>query len=225
MGQQETATNEPESSEQKPEDLAGDPVPTERDFLFMHLFLAQLDIFQYMQLAQFPGTEPLLKEAADRYWEAFTRGWGRERHARVFLLQCLDQADQARMFMEMFAKKARERLNGSVVPTPLDPTFELFETPQFRDSFANAVRAEKLSDADVVRGMYSRAYPLEARRLSDGPIGEALHPASMSWSRSIRFRRPSTARHRSCFEAMSKPVWAKRSRAAGRETAERRSMS
>ncbi|MBK8996113.1 MAG: hypothetical protein IPM35_10265 [Myxococcales bacterium] len=155
------------------------PEPTELEVAVVRLMLAQFDAWRVMILGQALGTEALVIEASDRYWEAFTRGWGKERHARVFLLQCIDEVEIQREIVQRFAALAREKLNGSTFSTPLDPVFELFSAPLFRESFEASVEQREFSAQDTIRATYSRAYPIEARRLTD----EQLERAVREWGR------------------------------------------
>ncbi len=133
-----------------------------------------------------------MMEAADRYWQAFTRGWGKERHARVFLLQCIDEVEIQREIVQRFAALAREKLNGSTFSTPLDPVFELFSGPMFREAFEAAVEQREFSAQDTIRATYSRAYPIEARRLTD----EQLERAVREWGRKGGARKSKSAPHK-----------------------------
>ena len=74
---------------------------------------------------------------------------------------------------------ARDKANGSSVASPLDPVFELFHSPLFRETFEAAVQQKDFSIPDTIRATYSRAYPIEARRLTD----ERLDRAVREWGR------------------------------------------
>src|SRR5688500_11471787 len=71
----------------------GMPKMEEADLALMHLMLAQLDSHRVVLLSEHAPNNEVLKDAAERYWSAFTRGWGRVRHARVYLLQCVDEVE------------------------------------------------------------------------------------------------------------------------------------
>jgi len=155
------------------------PEPTELEVAVVRLMLAQFDAWRVMILGEAYGTDALVIEASERYWQAFTRGWNKERHARVFLLQCIDEVEIQREIVQRFAALAREKLNGGTFSTPLDPVFELFSAPLFREAFEASVEQREFSAQDTIRATYSRAYPIEARRLTD----EQLDRAVLEWGR------------------------------------------
>ncbi|MEZ4226969.1 MAG: hypothetical protein R3B13_38870 [Polyangiaceae bacterium] len=170
---------------------------TELDLATLRLLVVALDAGGAMLLAEHPQAEPGVLEAAERYWRAFTRGWSRKRHARVFLLQCIDQVDAGSAVVHAFTRLAREKLDGRGPATPLDSLIEMFATGPLRGDFHASVQQEKFSRADAIRVTYSRAYPVEARRLSD----EQLDAATREWRRKGGHRRSKKAPHKWQFFA------------------------
>lgn len=168
------------------------PEPTELEVAVVRLMLAQFDAWRVMILGEAYGTDALVIEASERYWQAFTRGWNKERHARVFLLQCIEEVELHRKVLPRFAAMARDKLNGSSVASPLDPVFELFQSPLFRETFEASVQQQEFSVSDTIRAMYSRAYPIEARRLTD----ERLERAVREWGRKGGARKSKSAPHK-----------------------------
>lgn len=168
------------------------PEPTELEVAVVRLMLAQFDAWRVMILGEAYGTDALVIEASERYWQAFTRGWNKERHARVFLLQCIEEVELHRKVLPRFAAMARDKLNGSSVASPLDPVFELFQSPLFRETFEASVQQQEFSVSDTIRSMYSRAYPIEARRLTD----ERLERAVREWRRRGGARKSKSEPHK-----------------------------
>lgn len=68
-------------------------MPSELDIAVLRLVLAQFDIWRVLILGDAYEMDALVVEASERYWKAFTRGWNNRRHARVFLLQCIDEVE------------------------------------------------------------------------------------------------------------------------------------
>lgn len=172
-------------------------VATETEAAVLHLLLAQLDIYRLMILSDVTENAEFIKEGRDRYWNAFTRGWGREQHARVFLLQCIDEVDAGRAMAQLFAAMARKKLTKPEHPTPFDAVFEVFGAPAFRGGLEAAAQKKEYSRADAIRAMYSAAYPIEASRLTD----EQLERAIVEWSRVGGPRKGLTAPHKWDFLA------------------------
>ncbi len=182
----ENGSRESGANEQKPgtgetkarsdEASAGGDAPEVGDveLAVLHLMLVTLDIHQVMTLAQFAPSVEFIKEAVVRYWRAFTRGWGRKRHARVYLLECIHQVEILRVVAPIVAAKGREKLSGATVPPFFEQLFQLLTVAPFRESFESAVQQKEFSDADVIRAFYSQAYPIEARRLSDEQVNYAI---------------------------------------------------
>lgn len=168
------------------------PEPTELEVAVLRLMLAQFDAWRVMILGEAYGTDALVMEASERYWQAFTRGWNKERHVRVFLLQCIEEVELHRQVLPRFAAMARDKANGSSVASPLDPVFELFQSPPFRESFEAAVQQKEFSVPDTIRAMYSRAYPIEARRLTDDQLERAVR----EWERRGGARKSKSAPHK-----------------------------
>ncbi len=152
---------------------------TPREALAMRLTCLALDIYRLQAELETPQAEEYVAGEVERYWRAFTHGWGRQQHGRVYFVQCLEEVKESQVMVTVFSRLARSRLSPGSTPPPLpewamklfEPAIKLLEG----DGQVNAENVQvEFSPAEAVRYAFARAYPIEARRLSDDDIEQAL---------------------------------------------------
>jgi hypothetical protein len=130
-----------------------------------------------------------VREIEDHYWRAFTSGWDSRRHARMLLLECLNDAAKKKQILTLVAAHLRGRAgragtqdeeiltaicNDPNLSQVLPKVFEVMDTLPWHDVAETIARRPALTEVDAVRYFFAFSHPEAARQLEDADITRAL---------------------------------------------------